>query len=650
MATDPRARRLSRRLLRVDLASRSVRVEELDEDLLRDLPGGSMLAARIALDEHPPDAGTSATASMPSNGIDPFLVVAVGILAGARAPGLARCSFVARSPLTGALTEGRLVGPFGVALARAGYLAVVVNGVADEVVALVLGPGKAIRIEAAPELAGADTSIVVDLALARWGPASVAAVGPAGERGVRFATVVADRSFVASRGGVGAVMGAQRLKAIVVSAGHRAADNDHAEDRLAYDGTADPALAAIRASYASACDVNTLTRWQHDPPGFGAWVPGARPGTFAVENYRTARTKRGRPELRSLSAHLAWSEGGCPGCPTDCVKGFAVRATAADRARVAGNRDGGLDQEAIAALGPNLGIWDTRAILALVDGARRAGLDAVSTGFTLGLVAEATEGGELRPGPQGGARFGDAGGMHRLVDDIRTGDGVGDVLGGGASRAAAAFGVRPRLAMTVKGLELPVFEPRTSPGIALGYAICPTGPRYDFVEHDADFDDVAPAWPHVRELAAPLGFEPMPMIELSDRKARQTARLARLWSAFDALGVCLFAAAPTRPLGLDTVVSLVRAVTGWDVEANEVLRLGSRRLDILRAYEVRAGVGSAALDELPARFFEDPVDDGPFAGVTLDRDAFEHARAVVFEELGWSRDGRPTSASLEALQ
>ena len=207
---------------------------------------------------------------------------------------------------------------------------------------------------------------------------AVAAIGPAGENLVRYASIVTDRSFAAARMGFGAVMGAKRIKALVFVGGET-------------PPVADPdALAAITRRYAERILDNALTRWQWEPPGFGTWVDGVRlEGYDGVENYRTSRfPARAGLSVERFLAHMAWNDGGCPGCPNDCIKGFATDTSAAAIERTRAERGGGLHQEAAGALGTNLGIGDVGAVLRLNDACLRLGMDPVSLGFSLSFAME----------------------------------------------------------------------------------------------------------------------------------------------------------------------------------------------------------------------------------------------------------------------
>jgi len=127
----------------------------------------------------------------------------------------------------------------------------------------------------------------------------------------------------------------------------------------------------------------------------------------------------------------------------------------------------------------------------------------------------------------------------------------------------------------------------TQTNLALGYATAPIGPRYDICEHDWDYDTRV-GWEHTLESSRTLGIlDRIPMDYLGEDKVRNFKALATLWSAADALDLCIFAIAPTRALTLHDMAELLGAVTGWNTSAYEVMRLGERRLHLMRAYNLR---------------------------------------------------------------
>ncbi len=199
--------------------------------------------------------------------------------------------------------------------------------------------------------------------------------------------------------------------------------------------------------------------------------------------------------------------------------------------------------------------------------------------------------------------------------------------------------------MHVKGLELVPFEPRSQTNLALGYAVAPVGPRYDICEHDWDFDTQV-GWEHTLELSRTLGIlERIPMNAIGPEKVRNFKALLTLWSAADALDLCIFAIAPTRLLSLEQMAQLVHGVTGWETSSYELMRIGERRLHLMRWYNHREGL-TAADDRLPERFYTEAIADGPRAGDRIDRDAFQQAIETFYAMMGWDAQGVPTAATL----
>jgi aldehyde:ferredoxin oxidoreductase len=334
----------------------------------------------------------------------------------------------------------------------------------------------------------------------------------------------------------------------------------------------------LAAAFRAAVPGNPLTSWQQASPGFGVWA--GEPGYGPVANFAdTTRPVRVEviPPVQRVAA--------CPSCPVDCIKVFAGAA---------------LHQEALAMLGPNLGVADPFPIHARC---LELGLDPVSVGGTLAAAGVA------------------AADVPAAIEAIAAGGPLAD----GAARVAGAA------AMTSKQVELPPFDPRVQPNLGLAYAVSPYGPRYDIIEHDLDFDPDE-GLPHSFAELHRLGVSaPTPRGRLDGAR---TVQLMRLWSGLDALGVCLFAATPTRPLLLSHVEDLVTAITG---DRPDVLALGALRLRLARQVNQRLGIPLAA-DVLPDRFFAEPVASGRYAGAVLDRTAFTAAVTQLQHELGFTAD------------
>lgn len=605
------------KILHVDLATRTGRVEEPDEAVWRRFGGGGLLGTKL-LWEHLP-AGSDA--------LDPAnpLIFLSSVVAGQPYPGLARFTVVAKSPLTGGVGETRCEGPWGWALKGCGADVLLLHGAASTPTVLLVEDGAVAFIPAA-DLWGLEVGPTTDRLEDAFGrDIHVAAIGPAGERRVRFASIVTDRCHNAFRHGLGAVMGAKGVKAVVLRGDAR-------------PPVADPAACAATAdSYAARMPANDLTRWQLEPPGFAAWVhTHGVDAALCTRNYRdSVFMDAAAYDPAAFLARFA-GESPCPGCPNLCVKRFAPAG--------GDPRAAGLHQEAPGALGPNLGIADLDAVFAANERCNQLGLDPVSLGFTLSWAAESAERGVLAE--PDAPRFGDAPAMLAAIEAIGNREGLGDLLAEGSRRAADTAGQGSEAwALHVKGLEMVPFEPRTQTNLALGYAVAPAGPRYDICEHDWDFDPRM-GWGHTLDGSRALGIlDRIEMDRLTPAKVRNFKALLTIWSAADALDLCPFAIAPTRVLTLPDLARLLAAVTGWETSDWEIMRLGERRLHLMQAFNRREGL-TAAADTLPDRFFDEPIGQGRWAGTHLDRAAFAASVLTFYRMMGWDDGGVPTEETL----
>ena len=614
-------------VLHVDLSARTSWLEKPDESFWRVYGGGGLLATYFLLRDCPPRID----ALSPDN----LLIFTSSVAAGHPYAGLARFTVAAKSPLTGGIGEARCEGPFGMALKGSGADALIFHGCAATPTCVLVEDERVTFLDAA-ELWGKTVNQTVDSLEVMHGTSiHTAVIGPAGENKVRFASIVSERSYQAARMGIGAVMGSKLLKAVVIRGDHRPV-------------VADPA-ACIRLtqSYAARIPENALCAWQAEPPGFSAWVHLHGPeAALCVENYRDnafAASEQYSPE-RFMARFL--HDGDCPGCSNKCIKFFGTALPASSKTTI-DPRAGAIHQEIAGALGPNCGMTNLDAVLQANHLCNEYGIDPTSLGYTLSMVMECMEQRIVDEQTVGlPLWFGDFRAMLRMIDQIAYREGFGDVLAEGARRAAEQIGGdAPRLAMHVKGLELSCFEPRTQTNLALGYAVAPTGPRYDFCEHDWDFDTRSGSDENVNG-ARTLGIlGRVPMQQLHTAKVRDFKALSTLWSAADALDFCIFAIAPTRILTLSDMAAILAAVTGWNTSSYEIMRLGERRLHLMRVYNLREGL-TADDDSLPQRFFSEPLHSGQWAGVKLDRQLFSQCVQVYYRMMGWDEGGRPRYETL----
>jgi len=605
------------KILTVDLSTGQSRIDAPGTTFWRLHAGGGLLAARLMLDRTEP-------------GLDPFnpaarLILTSSIAAGHPWPGLMRFSLSCKSPLTGGIAETRSEGPFAEALKASGFEAIVLEGAAPEASVLIIANGT-VQIIPAGDLWGQGTARTDAALVAEHGEAAGRLViGPAGENLVRFAAVVANRDHMVARMGVGAVMGSKRLKAVVLK-----------------DGQLPPvARPAARdgwvARYRDAMAGNDLTHFQHEPPGFAAWVHLlGEEASLCTRNFRDSVFEGARGYDPGVFMARFRGAATCAGCPNDCIKRFDGAGETGDMAAW------GTHQEVTGALGPNIGIPDAGTVLDLNAMCMDLGLDPVSLGFTLSFAMDCAEEGLAGFGTaEGPLKFGAVGPVRAAIRAIARREGDGALLAEGSARAAAWLGGgAARLALHVKGLEMVPFEPRAQTNLGLGFATAPIGPRYDICEHDWDFDPSV-GWSHTLERTRTLGIHHrVPMQALSPDKVRNFKALNTLWSAADALGLCIFAIAPTRILTIDEMARIISDITGFDLSTYEMMQIGERRNAVMRLYNLREGLGPEQ-DTLPDRFFDEPIRQGRWAGQRLDRAAFARSVSSYYQMSGYDRRGVP---------
>ena len=612
------------KILHIDLTHQTSRIEQPAEIFWRIYAGGGLLAAYYLYHNTPP-------------GIDPFdpqnlLIFTSSVMAGLTYAGLARFTTAAKSPLTGGIGETRTEGPFGMAIKNAGVDAIIIQGAAEGPLVVKIENGQ-VHFMPGEEFWGQTTTAALqELERIHGTDSHCAIIGPAGENLVHYASIVTDGCFQASRMGMGAVMGSKKLKALVLKGDNLPpVFNPEACQKLTRD-------------YHTQMLHNPLTTWQHDPPGFSCWVHTHGIDTaLCSRNYSESvfpQADRYQPEY--FMQHYA-GEANCPGCPNNCIKRFSPEGASPQEVLAAG-----IHQEISGTLGPNCGTADVSTVFASNILCNQLGLDPTSLGFTLSMAMEwAEQGIKNIQTNQGELRFGADAALLEMIRMIAYREGEGDLLAEGSLRAAQQVGGDAlKYAMQVKGLEMVPFEPRSQTNLALGYATASIGPRYDICEHDWDYDTEA-GWPHTMHKSRTIGIlERIPMEYLGVDKVRNFKALSTLWSAADVLDLCIFAVAPTRVISLQKMADYFGYVTGWETSAYEVMRLGERRLHLMRLYNLREGL-TADQDTLPERFFTEPLTcSGKLQGVTLDKTKFAEMVKVYYGMMGWDESGQPKPATL----
>ncbi len=598
------------RILSLDLTSGGSRVEALEEPAARALLGGNGLAARLLLDRVP--AGVDAFD--PANAV----VFSVGPITDTTIPGNSRALVATKSPLTGLFFDSTFGGRFPATLKRTGFDAVLISGRAERPSYLVVDEGGA-RVEPAHELWGRTTRDAVGAIVAREGAdADAIAIGPAGEHRVRFAAMAhywKNREGVAGRGGIGAVLGAKNLKAVVVKGARKTEVADPAALKALVDQTREPVKTGTQAL--STFGTPFLVGPINALGGLGAY-------NLRQETFAEARAVGGE----EMKAHYHDRDTTCLKCPVACGKQYAIV-----EGEFAGTKAKMPEYETIFALGPMLGIGNPEALILANDLCDLLGMDTISMGVTLAFVAEALERGWLTAADVGVPfGWGDWRGMLTLVEQTARREGFGARLAEGAWRLAES--VHPegtRLVYAVKRLELPAHSARALKGLSIGYATATRGGSHHDTrptpQYAAGFDR--------------RGTKDKPAFAI---------RSQHFTAVGDSLVMCRFTS--ERGFGLflgEPYAAMVRAVTGWDVTVDELERVGERIVNLERLFNVREGVGRAA-DVLPWKVMHEPIVDGPSAGMFCPPDELDAMLDEYYRLRGWSRDGIPDPSRLAHLQ
>ena len=584
------------RALVVDVTTGESERVELPESVLRDYLGGVGLGTWLMHRLAPP-------------GVDPLapeapLAFVFSPLVGTPLTTSAKFAVVAKSPLTGMLNDALASSHFAISGKLTGNDAIVVRGAAPHPSVLVVDV-EGVRVEPADELWGLPAADAEQRLREKLGKAwRIAAIGPAGENLVRYATISHDGRH-AGRGGLGAVLGAKNVKAVAVRASTRRVP------------LADPAAVQAAARDLRARSFGPATEKYRELGTLANLLAFNELSTLPTRNF-SAATFEGAPKLaaENLAELRLRARESCASCSIGCEHIYDVKGGGSAR----------VEYENVFALGPLCGVEDPDDVLAASKRCDELGLDTISAGGTIAWAMECAERG-LIDAPW--LRFGDGPALLRAIEEIGARDGLGALLAEGSRRAAARVGGE-EFAPQVKGLELPGYEPRTLQAMALGLAVNARGADHNRSgAYEADFSDKLDRL-HGGEQHATAA------IATEDRAA-----------VMDSLILCKFLRrAFDEPF--PEWANLLRAVTGWDVTAAELERTARRIVLAKRLFNLREG-WTRADDWLPQRFLSEPLEVGSGRSAALTPERLHTMIASYYEGRGLDPDGVPRPEPLREL-
>jgi len=594
----------NKKLLRVNLSTSKTSVEEIEDNIIEMYLGGKSLGVAYFYREVPP--GTDPLS--PSN----KLILAAGGLSGL-APGSSKAIAVSKSPLTRLLTDSSFGDYFSPLLRKAGFDMMIIEGASKDPVYIYVNNGET-EIRSAEKLWGKNNSEVTKRLRSEVNEkASIISIGPAGEKLVKYANIIADSQRAAGRGGLGAVMGSKKLKAVVVFGDHDIPVASPDEFKELWD--------KLYEKYKTS--KKTADSRMHGT--MNGLIYSSQTGMSPSYNFRKPyiplelAEKISHKGISEYEVDAPWWIHG-KSCPVKCSRYVKLSYDGVEF-------EVKPEYESIAMLGAATGIFEPRAVLYLNYLANNYGLDSISLGNTIAWFLELVEEKLVDPKDFGVEveGFGDIEGVINLVKLIGEKKGVGVILSEGVKKASELLGVGEDRAIHVKGLEAPAWDPRGLRGFALSYTTADVGASH------------LRGWPKTRD--RPIDG---PAIEVVEGLARDRDRK----TVFDSLGLCIFI-----PYSEDEIVKLYNYATGLDADIEDLYLASRREESLARIHNVLDWVTPPLHDTIPPRWWE-PEEEGPARGskAFIDEKDFKAALRKYYEIRGWHPEyGVPLPETLREL-
>ena len=608
------------RIAFVDLSRKKVTYEAPSEQMIKEYLGGIGFLTRLLYDTVPKGADPL--------GPENALIFANGPVNGTLVPSSNRWMVGAKSPATGIIVSGNAGGIWGAELKWAGFDALVITGKSDEPCYLLVMDG-GIRILPAGHLWGKDTWETETLLQGQYGDPNlrVACIGRAGENMVPLTCVMGEKVHAGGRGGTGAVMGSKNLKAVAVR-GHMGVKIADPETLMAESKRLIEMLMGEYhyARYKNIGSPKGTTLYQN-MGGVGAynWQYGVfdKFATIEGDNFRTKYS-------------VGSSSCGC--CPLPCWRKYLVQ-----EGKFKGEWTEAIENSSVQCFGTRVGNPDPEVILVAHNQCNRHSLDEISVGVSIAFAMECYQKGIITAKDTDGMEltWGNGEVILRLIEMIANNEGLGRILGQGVKKMAEHFGHdSDRFAYHVKGLEISTVDPRAYQGWALGYAVSSRGADHMRSYASWEFGDIP------EETREEAGLPETMTDRFSvEGKGRGVAYSENIRSLADCLEMCK--TVTRQKLGLTkNQVGLLTAVTGRTWSKEELFRVGERKVNLERLFNLREGLKPSD-DTLPWRALHEPIGDGPSKGHVVN---LEPMLREYYEVRSWDREtGYPTPEKLKEL-
>jgi aldehyde:ferredoxin oxidoreductase len=594
------------KILRVNLTDGTVSKDPTPPEVARDFIGGRGFGIYFLLKEVP-------------KGADPLgpenkLIISSGPISGMLVPGGGKCDWTTKAPLTGGYASASMGGHFTAEMRYAGLDSIILQGISPKPVYLFIDDDK-IELRDASDLWGKSTFAVEKQFKEKLGEEyQVAVIGVGGEHMVPYACINHDYGRQAGRGGVGAVMGSKKVKAIVV----HGTGSIPVADKDAY-------RKAGMALYKACKDADGLKDWtRYGTTIVVSWCDEV--GALPTRNFSAGSFENGKnlygPVMREK---IVITDKGCFGCPCPCGK--------YSRNKKYDNYVEGPEYETIGLMGSNLGIDDIEAVAQANLLCDELGIDTISAGNAIGWAMECYEKGIFTKKDTDGLdlKFGNVEATFTIIEKIARREGFGALLAEGVKRASKKVGMgSEKFAIQVKGMEQSAYATHNATAMLLAYMTCDVGAHHNR------------SWAITYDLQ--VGRE-----KVVPEKVARVIWLQNFRPMFDVLGGCRL---QWVELGIDRdlYVPALEAITGIHRSWEDLDKVGERIWNLTRLYWVRENEGFGRTWDMPSpRFYEEAPTSGATKGQITKLEDVNRLLDMYYEQRGWTSDGLPKPETIASL-
>jgi aldehyde:ferredoxin oxidoreductase len=603
----------SGRIARIDLTNGRVWTEVLKEDFARQYIGGKGFGAKILCEELTPKTDPYE----PSN----LLIFATGPVNGLVLSGASKLCAVFKSPLTGSWGESQCGGHLAPQLKYAGYDMLIITGKSEKPVYVTI-EDEEVRFWDATHLWGEDTFQTEEIIKKDHGKDfQVISIGKAGENLVRYACITHDRGRQFGRAGAGAVMGSKKLKAIAVKGSGK------------IEAAKPEELDKFRRELNEKIRERLKSLMEYGTPAIMALTntTGTLPTRYWTEGEFEGFERINAETLKKLYVE---SSKACFACTVACGKISVVRKVPSTLpfgsfAAYEESRVEGPEYETLFALGSLCGNDNLESIIKANEICDRLGIDTISAGNTIAFAMYCYEKGIITREDTGGIelKFGNSEAMITLLKKIAYREGFGNILAEGVKRAAEKIGRgSENIAVHVKGLEPPGYDPRGLKGVALAYAVSCRGACH--LRHMAYRPNLTGQKPFEKGTVNRLSYE---------GQAEIVKELEDFHTIVDCMVLCKFLCLPTiGPILWNELTTLYSIITGIEIKKEDLIKTADNISIMIRKFNLREGINKKH-DTLPQRFFNEELKTGASKGEKIQKQEFEKMLNKYYTLRRWNK-------------